>query len=107
ERGLAPDLIVGTSVGAINGAFIAARPPAPETADQLAEIWRSVRRRHVFPLRPLGGLLGFLGTRDHLVPQSGLRGLVAEHLDQQMLERMLIPFHVVAVDVVTGEELLL
>jgi NTE family protein len=107
ERGVAPDLIVGTSVGAINGAFIASRPPTPETADELAEIWRSVRRGQVFPLRPLGGLLGFLGSRDHLVPQSGLRALVADHLEHQPLEQMPIPFHVVAVDVVTGEELLL
>jgi NTE family protein len=107
ERGMAPDLIVGTSVGAVNGAFIASRPPTPETADELGEIWRSVRRRQVFPLRPLSGLLGFLGSSDHLVPQSGLRELVAEHLDHQLLERMPIPFHVVAVDVVTGEELLL
>jgi NTE family protein len=107
ERGVAPGLIVGTSVGAINGAFIASRPPTPETADELAEIWRSVRRGQVFPLRPLGGLLGFHGSRDHLVPQSGLRALVADHLEHQPLEQMPIPFHVVAVDVVTGEELLL
>lgn len=107
ERGVAPDLVVGTSVGAVNGAFIASRPPTVETADALAEIWRSVRRGQVFPLRPLVGLLGFLGTRDHLVPQSGLRALLGSHLDHERLEQMPIPFHVVAVDVVTGEELLL
>lgn len=107
ERGIAPDVVVGTSVGAINGAFVASRPATLETTDELAEIWRSVRRGQVFPLRPLGGLLGFLGSRDHLVPQSGLRDLVERHLDESRLERMPIPFHVVAVDVVTGEELLL
>ncbi len=63
ERGVAPDLVVGTSVGAINGAFIASRPPTPETADELGDIWRSVSRGRVFPLRPLVGLLGFLGAR--------------------------------------------
>lgn len=107
ERGVAPDLVVGTSVGAINGAFIASRPPTPETADELGKIWRSVNRGQVFPLRPLVGLLGFLGARDHLVPQSGLRALVAAHLGHARLELMPTPFHVVAVDVVTGEELLL
>src|SRR5437016_12248749 len=107
ERRIVPDLVVGTSVGAINGAFIASRPQTVETADELAEIWRGVRRGQVFPLRPLGGLLGFLGSRDHLVPESGLRTLIANHLEHQLLEQMSIPFHVVAVDVVTGEELLL
>ena len=36
ERGIVPDLVVGTSVGAINGAFIASRPQTVETVDELA-----------------------------------------------------------------------
>src|SRR2546421_2113514 len=107
ERGIVPDLVVGTSVGAINGAFLAPRPQPVETADELAEIWRGVRRGQVFPLRPLSGLLGFLGSRDHVVPESGLRRLIAVHMTYDRLERMPIEFHLVAVDVLTGEELLL
>jgi NTE family protein len=38
ERGIVPDLVVGTSVGAINGAFIASHPRTVQTADELAEI---------------------------------------------------------------------
>ena len=104
ERGIAPDLIVGTSAGALNGAFIASRPQSVETADALARIWRGLRRGQVFPLNPLTGLLGFTGTRDHLVPQSGMRRLIERHLDHEFLEDLPIPLHVVAVDVVTGEE---
>ena len=85
ERGIAPGLIVGTSVGAINGTFIALCPQTVETADELADIWR-VPRGQVFPLRPLSGLLGFLGSRDHLVPESGLRHLLAEHTTYDRLE---------------------
>ena len=107
ERRIVPDLVVGTSVGAINGAFIASRPQTVEIADELAEIWRGVRRGQVFPLRPLGGLLGFVGSRDHLVPESGLRSLIAKHTTYERLEQTPIEFHVVAVDVLTGEELLL
>jgi NTE family protein len=107
ERGIVPDLVVGTSVGAINGAFIASHPRSVETIDELAEIWRGVRRGQVFPLRPLSGLLGFLGSRDHLVPRSGLRRLIAEHTTYDRLEETPIEFHVVAVDVLSGEELLL
>ena len=107
ERGIVPDLVVGTSVGAINGAFIASHPQTVETAEELAEIWRGVHRGQVFPLRPLSGLLGFLGSHDHLVPESGLRRLIAAHTTYERLERTPIEFHVVAVDVLTGEELLL
>ena len=107
EHGIEPDLIVATSVGAINGAFIATRPQTVDTAEELGEIWRHVRRSQVFPASPLSGLLGFLGTRPHLVPDSGLRRLVAEHLESRRLEDLPRPLHVVTVDVVTGEELLL
>src|SRR5215211_2538800 len=105
ERGVRPDLIVGTSAGALNGAYIASRPQASATADALGAIWRDLRRSQVFPVNPLTGLLGFLGARDHLVPESGLRRLVTKHVERDELDELLIPLHVVAVDVLSGEEL--
>src|SRR3954468_9092405 len=57
ERDIKPDLIVATSVGAVNAAFIATRPQTIETADDLAAVWRQVKRSQVFPLNPLSGLL--------------------------------------------------
>ncbi len=107
ERGIVPDVIVGTSAGALNGAFIASRPQTVATADALAAVWRTLRRGQVFPVNPLAGLLGFMGARDHLVPASGLRRLIAGHVERVRLEEMPIPLHVVAVDVLSGEELLL
>jgi NTE family protein len=105
ERDISPDLIVGTSAGALNGAFIASRPQSVETADELADLWRSLRRGSVFPLNPLTGLFGFLGARDHLVPASGLERLIERHTEVELLEELPIPLHVVAVDVISGEEL--
>jgi NTE family protein len=105
ERGVVPDVIVGTSAGAPNGAFIASRPQAVETADALADVRRGLRRGQVFPLNPLTGLLGFLGARAHLVPESGLRRLVTAHVECELLEELPIPLHVVAADVLSGEEL--
>jgi NTE family protein len=105
ERGIAPDVIVGTSAGAMNGAFIASRSQTVATADALAAVWRDLRRGQVFPLNPITGLLGFLGARDHLVPASGLLKLIASHVEHGDLEDLPIPLHVVAVDVISGEEL--
>lgn len=107
ERGIRPDLIVGTSAGALNGAFIASRPQTVCTADALARVWREVRRNEAFPLHPLTGLLGFFGAHDHLVPAFGLQQIIARHIDGVRLEQLPIPLHVVAVEVITGEELLL
>jgi NTE family protein len=105
EREVEPDLIVGTSVGALNGAFIASRPATPATAQKLADVWRSVSRWNVFPLNPLTGFFGFFGARDHLVSDHGLRGLVAENLEVELLEESPIPLHVVATDLLSGREL--
>src|SRR5262245_47317623 len=79
ERDSRPDLIVGTSAGALNGAFVASRPQTVETADELGAVWKGLRRGHAFPLNPVTGLLGFIGARDHLVPGSGLARLIDRH----------------------------
>lgn len=105
ERGVRPGLIVGNSVGALNGAFIASRPQTPETARALAAIWRGMGRGRVFPLNPLTGFFGFFGLRDHLVPAESLRRIVAEHTELDGLESAPIPFHVIATDLLSGGEL--
>ncbi len=99
-----PDLIVGTSVGAVNGAFLAGRDFTLETVDELAELWLGIRRGQVFPLEPLTGLLGFLGARNNLVPGGALRRLISRHADCELLEELATPLHVIACDVLNGEE---
>ena len=104
ERSIEPDLIVGTSAGALNGAFIANRPQTVETARELGAVWTALTRGHVFPLNPVTGALGFLGARNHLVPDSGLRRLVRTHMCVERLEHTSVPLHVIATDVLRGEE---
>jgi NTE family protein len=104
ERGIAPDMIVGSSAGAINGAFIASREPTVETARELGDVWRGLHRGTIFPLSPLTGLLGFVGVRGHLVPDGNLRRLIAEHAGLERLEDAGVPLHVIVTDVLTGLE---
>jgi NTE family protein len=104
ERGIAPDVIVATSVGAVNGAFIASRPPTVETAEELAGIWRGVRRQDVFPFNPATALIGITGRRNYLIPNGPLRGMIAAQLEFERLEDAPIALHVVAVDLYTGHE---
>lgn len=106
EAGIGPDLVVGTSVGAVNGGWIAARPDTAGIAE-LAEVWRSLSRRDVFPTRPIVGLLGFLGRLPNLVPATGLRRLLQRHLQFSRLQDAPIPLHVVATDVLSGHDVLL
>src|SRR3982750_2528342 len=52
ERGIYPDLIVATSVGALNGVTLAADPTVAG-AGRLAEGWRHIRRGDIFPGNPM------------------------------------------------------
>lgn len=106
EAGISPDLIVGTSVGALNGGWIASRSDVAGIED-LARLWRSLSRQKVFPTNPVHGFLGFVGQRHSLVPDSGLRRLLVDNLQFTRLEQAPIPFHVVATEVLSGEDVLL
>jgi NTE family protein len=101
EAGVLPDVLFGTSVGAVNCAFLAGHPGA-DGADQLAEVWRSLRRDEVFPIVPRKALLGVLGRRDHIVSNLRLLNLIERHLTFERLEHAPVPLSVVATDVLTG-----
>jgi NTE family protein len=107
ERGIRPDLVVGTSVGAINAAFIASHPPTLRTAYELQRIWRGLSRGQVFPANPVTATLGFLGLRNHFISAGSLRRLVSRHVPIARLENAEVALHVVATDVMTGTEVLL
>ncbi len=103
EAGIWPDLLIGTSVGAINATYIAGHP-TPDSVTGLATVWRNLSRDAVFPTNPLLGLRGFLGKTDHLVSDTGIRNLVRSHLTFERLQDAPIPLHVVTTDATSGEE---
>jgi NTE family protein len=107
ERDIHPDLFVGTSAGALNAAFAANRPSTVGTAIELQRIWLGLTRSQVFPASPLRAALGALGVRDHSFPPSGLQRVIERHCDFARLEDAAVPVHVVAADLLTGDEVLL
>jgi NTE family protein len=107
ERRIRPDLLVGTSAGAINAAFAASRPASVDTADELRSIWCGIGRGDVFPASPIAACLAFTGVRDHAVSPAALRRTIRRHLELDRLEDAAVPLHVVTSDAHTGEEVLL
>jgi NTE family protein len=103
RAGIVPDLVVGASVGAINGAYFAAQPD-DAGVKRLEGIWSRLHREDIFPVSPLNSLLAILGRRDHLVTSSPLRSLVESELPCERLEDAKIPCYVVATDVLDGTE---
>jgi NTE family protein len=107
ERGIRPDLLVATSAGALNAAFVASRPQSPQTARELGRVWRSLQRQNVFPISMSALLGGVCGRRDHLVPDRELRRLIRRHIEIGDLADAAIPLYLVAFDLAAGRELLL
>jgi NTE family protein len=99
------DFVVGASAGAINGAYYCAEPTSAGVS-KLEAIWRSLKRHHLFPFS-LSNLLGFLWEREYLVEAHGLRRLLESNLPYQRLEQAAIPIHVVATDLISGDEVVL
>lgn len=106
ERGIEPDLLVGTSVGAINAAWVAGRP-GPEGLSELADLWSTMRFSQIFPVRPTTAIRGLMARQHHLVEAHGLENLLRRHLPYERLEHASIPLHVVATELLTGRERLL
>ena len=100
---ITPDLIIGTSVGAINGAWVAG---GGDTAE-LADIWLRMRREDMFPFRPIVGLRAFMGRTQHFIPSDGLRRILEANVIFDRLEDAKIPFAVLATDAQTGDEVVL
>ncbi len=97
EAGVRFDGIVGSSVGALNGAFLAAGGHPGE----LAEIWQSLRFRDVFRFN---WRILLRGVRETAVFSPGRRlGCMLRELGARRFEDLSLPFAVVATDLATGE----
>lgn len=107
ERDVHPDLLIGTSVGAVNAAFVAGHGTGTAALDELAGIWRGLRRPDVFPVNPLRHLLAVAGSKPSLCSNRGVRRLVDAHLTFRELHDAPIPLHIVTTNLLSGEEVLL
>jgi NTE family protein len=105
SHGVTADMVVGSSVGAMNAAYFAGMPTA-EGVERLAGIWRSLRRQDVFPIT-CRTMLGFIRRRDFLIAADGVRGLIDTHVPYRNLEDAKLPLHVVATDLLSGETIVL
>ncbi|WP_406433210.1 patatin-like phospholipase family protein [Streptomyces sp. NBC_01589] len=99
QRGFVPDMIIGTSVGALNGAIAAAHPD--RAAPWLDQVWTHLHRREVYPLGHR------LFSRASVFTDRGLRRLIARAELPSRIEQLSIPFTAVAMDLVTGNSVLL
>jgi NTE family protein len=102
ERGLTPDLLVGTSAGAINAAYLA-HDPSLEGALRLGSIWTSLRGRDVFAFPRMPWHLLTHLRQDALLHNDRLRLLLRRHLPYERIEEAPVRLRVVATEYATGK----
>jgi NTE family protein len=102
-EGIVPDLVVGASVGAINGAYFAGRPDAEGVAE-LEKIWLKIRRDDVFPVSLPSSVAALAGWKNYLVSPDSLSRLITSLLPFQRLEQSALPCYVVATDIYNGHD---
>jgi NTE family protein len=95
EEGVRPDLVVGTSVGAINGAAIAA-DPTPGAVAKLTEVWHSVADTDLYSGSALRRVRHLARTHTHVEPNEPLRGLLERQFGSTVIEDLAVPFQCVA-----------
>ena len=117
ERGARPDVIIGTSVGAWNGAWLAMGPTL-ERLETMARVWESVHPAQVLlgRERVAGGssrqaVRGALAlaaarnvARDHpsLYDDTGLQQLLQRYYHGATFEEMAVPLYVIATNLTDG-----
>ncbi|MEQ0565630.1 patatin-like phospholipase family protein [Amycolatopsis sp. NEAU-NG30] len=106
DAGVTPDLAVGTSVGSLNAAVLARF--GGDALASLRSIWAHMTRDEAFPGGVLSRVRMLTQSKTHLFPNTGLAGIVAEHLGAETrFEDLAIPLGVVTTQVDTAEPLLI
>lgn len=107
ENDVHPDLLIGTSAGAINAAYLADHGTGIDAIAELGNLWRGLRRGRVFPIEPIRLVGAITGLSGSLFSSGGLNGMVRSNLTMRNLEDATIPVHIVTTNLLSGEEVLL
>ncbi|MBC6456554.1 patatin-like phospholipase family protein [Actinomadura sp. HBU206391] len=106
KAGIRPDLVVGCSAGAINAVGFALEPTL-DGIERLETLWRSVKRKSVFPVSAWTLAHALIGRAGGVSSHKALRRLLERELGDAYLDRLVLPAHVVATDVASGDPVVL
>lgn len=93
EAGIVPDGLVGTSVGALNAAFMGWQPDADRIHD-LAERWRRLTTRDIFPGGNWTRLAHLAQRHPYLFSSDALGALIDAWVPVTRLEDLTVPVRV-------------
>jgi NTE family protein len=103
ERDIRPDLVLGTSVGAFNGAAVAAEP-STEMVGRLEQVWGNLDAEAIFGGSMFAQAANLVRTRTHLHSNRPLRQMIRRVLPVERFEDLAVPFQCVAANIERAAE---
>lgn len=103
EAGVRPDLVVGTSIGAINGALYAAEPGSA-AIDSLDRLWREAASADLMGGSLIDRAKAFAKLRIAVLDQGDLRDLLDRELPVDRIEDLAVSFQCVAASIERAAE---
>jgi NTE family protein len=104
ERDVTPDLVLGTSVGALNGAMVA-RDPTPGVIDRMSELWTSAARDgDVYGDRRLRTVRRAVSTGTHIYSAKPMTERLREEFGDLTFEELPVRFQVCAASIERAAE---
>jgi NTE family protein len=104
ERGITPDLVLGTSVGALNGALVAREPRLP-VIERLTDLWaETARSRDVYGDRPLRTVRRAVATGTHIYSARPLTQRLEDELGDTTFEDLEVRLQVCAASIERSAE---
>jgi NTE family protein len=97
EAGVKPDLVVGTSIGALNGVLVAAEPAG--AADRLSRMWQGEELRLAFSEKLWSRAVRLVRSGTHLHSFESLRRVLAGALPGSDFADLKLPFQCVAASI--------
>jgi len=99
EAGFRPSIVIGTSVGSLNGAWLAMHPDRPE---DLLRIWLGLDQLRVVKLSPLALATKLIRTPSAIAHNNVVPALLDRHLRGASFETTEIPLAVVSTNLLRG-----
>jgi NTE family protein len=103
EADIHPDLVLGTSVGALNGAMVA-RDPTHAVIDRLTDLWLDTQTSGAVSDRPFRTVRRAVSTGTHIYSSGPMQHRLAEEFGETTFEDLAVRFQVCAASIERAAE---
>ncbi len=103
EHGIQADMVLGTSVGSLNGAMYAFNPTI-EGVKAIEDVWHNIKVWNVFSPSPITPILNITTFGLNLISSKNIRKLISDNLQFTRIEETKLPLYIIGTDIKCGEE---